>query len=85
MVQPAWSWDDLVHVAFDELRHWGAGSLQVHQNLRHALTSLIRALPPGRHRPLREQLDLLEARRSDLPAPERPLADRRPGPQRSPD
>jgi uncharacterized membrane protein len=57
---PRPDWDDLVHLAFDEIRQYGAGSIQVVRRLRSAIDDL-RAICP-QHR--RAVLDL-EARELD--------------------
>ena len=50
------TFDDLVHLAFDEIRHYGGGDLQILRRVRAALEDLIVAAPPP-HRPvLREVL-----------------------------
>lgn len=53
------TWDDLVHLAFDEIRHFGVGSLQVPRRLRAALLDLKAAAPPDRHAVLDAQLAAL--------------------------
>ncbi|MEZ5138545.1 MAG: DUF2254 family protein [Acidimicrobiales bacterium] len=40
VLAPLPTWDDFVHLACDEIRVFGAGSLQVHQRLRGMLTDL---------------------------------------------
>jgi uncharacterized membrane protein len=54
------TWPGLVHLAFDELRDYGAGSRQVARRLRAALQELLAAAPVERTPPLQEQLALLE-------------------------
>jgi uncharacterized membrane protein len=74
---PALTYADLVHLALDEIRHWGAGSLQVHQRLHTMLEDLLAVADhPGRRAALVEQRDLLAARIVDLPPVERPLVAR---------
>ena len=68
------SWSDYVHLALDEVRHWGAGSLQVQRRLRDLLEDLATVVDAERRPPLEKQRRLLEARLQDLPEPERPLA-----------
>lgn len=53
------SWDDLVHLAFDEIRHFGVGSLQIPRRLHAALLDLKVAAPPERHPVLDAQLQAL--------------------------
>jgi uncharacterized membrane protein len=61
----AMSWDDYVHLAFDEIRLAGAESPQVSRRLVAAIEDLLRVAPEERRPPLREQLQLLgEALRS---------------------
>jgi uncharacterized membrane protein len=52
-------WPDFVTLAVSEVRHYGAGSIQVDRRLRALLDHLIRELPAARHPPLREELVLL--------------------------
>jgi uncharacterized membrane protein len=55
------SWDAYVHLAFDEIRMAGAGSLQVARRLKAALADLRTTAPPDRVRAIDEQLERLEA------------------------
>lgn len=83
LIQPAWSWADYVGLACDEVRHWGAGSLQVHRRLRAMLTDLMTVVDEGRRPPLERQLALLHARmQQDLPESEHAAALASPGPAR---
>lgn len=52
-------WPDYVMLAVSEIRHFGAGSLQVDRRLRAVLEHLIRELPAERRPPLEEELTLL--------------------------
>jgi uncharacterized membrane protein len=61
LVTPAMTWEDYVHLAFDEIRMAGAGSPQVARRLRAALEDLLSVAPPERRSPLEEQLDLLQS------------------------
>ena len=61
LIQARPSWDDFVSLAFDELRLYGAGHLQVTRRLDFALSDMISIAPPMRRPPLRDQLDLLRA------------------------
>ena len=54
------SWDDYVALAFDELRLYGAGHLQVTRRLAFALRDLISIAPGNRQQPLLDRLDRLE-------------------------
>lgn len=53
------NWADYVCLAVSEIRHYGAGSMQVARRLRALLEQLIQALPQARHQPLEQQLRLL--------------------------
>jgi len=54
------NWEDFVHLSCTEIRHYGAGSVQIVRRLRSMLENLINTLPPHRHAELRQQLDLLD-------------------------
>ena len=54
------NWEDFVHLSCTEIRHCGAGSIQVMRRLRSMLENLMQTLPPHRHAELRLQLDLLD-------------------------
>jgi uncharacterized membrane protein len=54
------NWEDFVHLSCTEIRHCGAGSIQIARRLRALLESLVQTLPPHRHAELRLQLDLLD-------------------------
>ncbi|BCS52892.1 DUF2254 domain-containing protein [Geobacter sp. SVR] len=53
-------WQDFVKLAFTEIRHCGAGSIQIARRLRAMGEDLIRALPEHRHAALLEELHLLD-------------------------
>jgi uncharacterized membrane protein len=55
------TWEDYVHLAFDEIRMAGAGSPTVARRLVDALTDLRRITLPERAEVLDEQLELLRA------------------------
>ena len=55
------TWEDYVHLAFDEIRMSGAGSPQVSRRLVAALTDLRRVALPERIEVLDEQAALLRA------------------------
>jgi uncharacterized membrane protein len=55
------TWNDYVHLAFDEIRMAGAGSPQVSRRLVAALMDLRRVALPGRIEALDEQAGLLRA------------------------
>ena len=52
------NWEDFVHLACTEIRHCGAGSIQVVRRMHSMLENLILTLPPHRHAELRQQLEL---------------------------
>jgi uncharacterized membrane protein len=54
------NWEDYVHLACTEIRHCGAGSVQVVRRLRSMLENLMQTLPPHRHGELRQQVELLD-------------------------
>ena len=54
------NWEDFVRLTCTEIRHCGAGSIQIVRRLRSMLENLLQSLPPHRHAELRLQLDLLD-------------------------
>jgi uncharacterized membrane protein len=60
MIFPTPNWEDYVHVAFREIRHYGTESVQVARRLRAMGENLIRTLPGHRHAALHEELMLLD-------------------------
>ena len=54
------NWDDFVHLAFNEIRQYGAGSTQVVRRLRAMIENLSQSLPEVRVSALRQQQDLLD-------------------------
>ena len=61
LVTPAMTWEDYVHLVFDEIRVAGAGSPQVARRLHAALQDLLTIAPSARRSVLHEQVDLLQA------------------------
>lgn len=61
LVTPSMTWEEYVHLAFDEIRMAGAASPQVARRLRAALQDLLTIAPPERQIALQEQLDLLQS------------------------
>jgi uncharacterized membrane protein len=57
---PQPTWDVYVALAFEEIRHNGADSLQVVRRLRSAVEDLLENLSEDRHPPLRRQIRLLD-------------------------
>ena len=56
---PVHSWRDFVHLAIDEIRIYGEGSMQVSRRLHQLLTDLRDRLPAPRRSAVEHQLDLL--------------------------
>jgi len=54
------NWEDYVHLACTEIRHCGAGSIQIVRRMHSMLENLMQTLPPHRHVELRQQLELLD-------------------------
>lgn len=54
------NWEDFVHLTFTEIRHFGAGSIQIARRLRSMLEVLILALPEHRHAALCNELSILD-------------------------
>lgn len=54
------NWEDFVHSAVTEVRHYGRDSIQVIRRLRAMLENLIETLPPRRTLLLQRELSLLE-------------------------
>ena len=61
LVWRAPSWEDVLDLAFGEIRHYGADSLQICRRLRAVLEDLLASTPPRRHAAIREQLLRLDA------------------------
>jgi uncharacterized membrane protein len=53
------NWGDFVHLTFTEIRHCGAGQVQIARRLRAVIENLIYTLPEHRHQALWNELDLL--------------------------
>jgi len=53
-------WEDFVHLACTEIRHCGAGSIQIMRRMRSMLENLMHTLPPHRHPELHKQMELLD-------------------------
>jgi uncharacterized membrane protein len=58
---PRPDWDDYVSLALDEIRHYGAGSIQVARRLRYLLLDLQAVAPAFRQGAIERQLRLLDA------------------------
>lgn len=81
VVYPAPTWDDLVALGLDEIRIYGAGSIQVMRRLRNLLQNLEAAVPPERREAVQDRLRRLDAAcEQELPAADRADA-RIPDPQ----
>jgi uncharacterized membrane protein len=55
------SWEDYVHLAFDEIRLAGAASPQIARRLHAALEDLLTVAPRERQKALQEQIELLQS------------------------
>lgn len=53
-------WDDFVHLAFTEIRYYGASNIQIARRLRAMIINLANTLPAERHPALRRELGLLD-------------------------
>jgi len=75
LVYPTPTWEDLVELALDEIRAFGAGQYQVARRLKALIDALIADLPQKRHPPLTEQATLLgDAVASAIPHSQRAAA-----------
>ena len=54
------NWEDFVHLTCTEIRHCGAGSIQIMRRMRSMLENLMQTLPQHRHAELHRQLALLD-------------------------
>ncbi len=53
-------WDDFVHLAFAEIRFYGASNIQIARRLRAMIINLANTLPAERHAALHQEFDLLD-------------------------
>ena len=54
------NWEDFVHLAFSEIRFYGAENMQVARRLRAMIVTLTDVLPAQRHAVLCKELELLD-------------------------
>lgn len=54
------NWEDFVNLTCLEIRHCGAGSIQIMRRMRSMLENLMQTLPSHRHGELHRQLELLD-------------------------
>ena len=54
------NWEDFVHLAFSEIRFYGAENFQIARRLRAMLVNLTETLPAQRHSALLKELELLD-------------------------
>ena len=54
------NWEDYVLLTCTEIRHCGAGSVQIMRRMRSMLENLLQTLPQHRHAELHRQLELLD-------------------------
>jgi uncharacterized membrane protein len=59
LIFPASTWKDFLSLAFDEIRFYGATSLQVMRRLRTALYDIERVVPATRQKAVRDYIDHL--------------------------
>ena len=75
-------WNDFVQLAFSEIRHCGAGNLQVARRLRAMIESVLETVPESRVPALRQEWELLDRTVQRLyPFPEDVALARIPDPQ----
>jgi len=60
LIYPTPSWNDLVTLALDEIRAFGASQYQISRRMRALNADLLADLPPERHAALERQLALLD-------------------------
>ncbi len=60
VIFPTPNWEDFLSLAFDEIRFYGATSLQVTRRLRAALNDLDRVVPPSRQNAVRKYIEHLD-------------------------
>ena len=53
-------WNDFVHLAFVEIRFYGASNVQIARRLRAMIVNLANTLPAERHAALRQEFELLD-------------------------
>lgn len=76
------NWEDFIHLACTEIRHFGAGSIQIMRRMRSMLENLMQTLPPHRHPELKKQMQLLDSEiDGHYPLPEDRSLARIPDPQ----
>lgn len=77
LIYPTPDWEDFVHLASTEIRHFGGSSIQVARRMRAMFEGLMEGLPEKRAIVLRQELDLLvrSAHRFFAEAEDRALAD----------
>jgi uncharacterized membrane protein len=54
------NWEDFVHLAFSEIRFYGAENMQIARRLRAMIVNLTDTLPAQRHSALCKELELLD-------------------------
>jgi len=61
LIIPVPAWEDFLSLGLDQIRHYGAGDLQVVRRMRALLNDLQEALPPQRRPALRVHMQRLES------------------------
>jgi uncharacterized membrane protein len=54
------NWEDFIHLSCTEIRHCGANNVQIARRLRSMFDNLLVALPPHRHRAVKDERDRLD-------------------------
>jgi len=54
------NWENFIHLAFTEIRIYGASNIQIARRLRASIMDLMSALPAERHPALQQELNLLD-------------------------
>jgi hypothetical protein len=54
------NWEDFVHLAFSEIRFYGAENMQIARRLRAMIVNLADTLPAQRHPAMHQELNLLD-------------------------
>ena len=54
------NWEDFVHLAFTEIRFYGAENMQIARRMRAMILDLTNVLPAHRHAALSKELQLLD-------------------------
>jgi uncharacterized membrane protein len=61
------NWEDFAHLAFSEIRFYGAENMQIARRLRAMIVNLADTLPAQRHPALHQELNLLDLALARIP------------------